>query len=574
MRANGALAGHGTNNLASPNDPFKVLMDASASLVQQLRRDELVPELGKQLSNSSPPPAYGYFCDPFVPGSLGSQVEREGFVQLPPHLARERDRVECMSFMGLLPEIHHAWLSVDNVLYLWDYQTQDFTQYRDLDQVIVTVALVPPKRGVFQDAVKYILVVATTIEVVLLAVTLKDRKNVGGGRGKGANAAGEAWEELEGRVEVRPTNFKAGTDGVSMLKIVGHPNGRVFMAGKDGNLYELEYRVTYGFMYSVFFVGDSTGTRKCRRLARTSNSSPSSVVPALLTLLGLRSGDRVLVDIVVDSMRNIVYTLDCDGGIDLFDLGLDGNQTIQKASHFNLWQAAQRTCARVSGWETRTHLLPDQRVFDKPHPYQVVSLQVVDPLESQEIHLVAVSNAGMRFYLSSGYSGGNQRAGLLSVNHIRSPPPESLWHYLRGSSDPSTPGGPSHALPGGVISSAGGGGRRRPPPEGFPPKIGRSSTSPAVYDAYCCHGLTVMAESGGEHGEGDRLILIGQDFTTRQAYKRETRTEELPSMREAVSEIGGRGAISGNGNGAIGRIEGEAGINRSTSQSLALVVGG
>lgn len=40
-----------------------------------------------------------------------------------------------MSFMGLLPEIDHAWMTVDNVLFLWNYHTQDFTQYRQLEQV-------------------------------------------------------------------------------------------------------------------------------------------------------------------------------------------------------------------------------------------------------------------------------------------------------------------------------------------------------------------------------------------------------------------------------------------------------
>lgn len=54
---------------------------------------------------------------------------------LPEPLARERDRVECMSFMGLLPEIDHAWMTVDNVLFLWNYHTQNFTQFRDLEQV-------------------------------------------------------------------------------------------------------------------------------------------------------------------------------------------------------------------------------------------------------------------------------------------------------------------------------------------------------------------------------------------------------------------------------------------------------
>ncbi|CAN0494131.1 unnamed protein product, partial [Laminaria digitata] len=54
---------------------------------------------------------------------------------LPEPLARERDRVECMTFMGILPEIDHAWMTVDNVLFLWNYHTQDFTQFRELDQV-------------------------------------------------------------------------------------------------------------------------------------------------------------------------------------------------------------------------------------------------------------------------------------------------------------------------------------------------------------------------------------------------------------------------------------------------------
>ena len=61
---------------------------------------------------------------------------------LPELLVRERDRVECTTFMGLLPEIDHAWMSVDNVLFLWNYYTQDITQFRKLQQVRVC-GLVP-----------------------------------------------------------------------------------------------------------------------------------------------------------------------------------------------------------------------------------------------------------------------------------------------------------------------------------------------------------------------------------------------------------------------------------------------
>ena len=32
------------------------------------------------------------------------------------------------------------------------------------------------------------------------------------------------------------------SDNVNMLKIVGHPNGRIFMLGEDANVYELRYQ--------------------------------------------------------------------------------------------------------------------------------------------------------------------------------------------------------------------------------------------------------------------------------------------------------------------------------------------
>lgn len=63
------------------------------------------------------------------------QIRPKSFVMLPEPLVRERDRVECMSFMGLLPEIDHAYMTVDNVLFLWNYHTQDFIQFRELEQV-------------------------------------------------------------------------------------------------------------------------------------------------------------------------------------------------------------------------------------------------------------------------------------------------------------------------------------------------------------------------------------------------------------------------------------------------------
>ena len=37
--------------------------------------------------------------------------------------------------------------------------------------------------------------------------------------------------------------FSIPTDNVNMLSITGTKDGRIFMAGQDGNLYELHYQV-------------------------------------------------------------------------------------------------------------------------------------------------------------------------------------------------------------------------------------------------------------------------------------------------------------------------------------------
>ncbi|GIQ90441.1 nucleoporin, Nup155-like, partial [Kipferlia bialata] len=41
-------------------------------------------------------------------------------VPLPDALRDQLQNVQARSYMGVLPEINRAWLSVDNVLYLWE----------------------------------------------------------------------------------------------------------------------------------------------------------------------------------------------------------------------------------------------------------------------------------------------------------------------------------------------------------------------------------------------------------------------------------------------------------------------
>lgn len=57
------------------HDPFEVLRNANTVLLHNLRRDEVSPELQKQLTTTGmAPSSQAYFCDPYTNSYLGPQV--------------------------------------------------------------------------------------------------------------------------------------------------------------------------------------------------------------------------------------------------------------------------------------------------------------------------------------------------------------------------------------------------------------------------------------------------------------------------------------------------------------------
>ena len=76
------------------------------------------------------------------------------YAKFPEAIHTDFSQVESASFMGILPEINRAWISVDNRLYLWDYTSPcSYTLYNGLSDVIVSVALATPKPDIFTDVV-------------------------------------------------------------------------------------------------------------------------------------------------------------------------------------------------------------------------------------------------------------------------------------------------------------------------------------------------------------------------------------------------------------------------------------
>lgn len=130
--------------------------------------------------------------------------------------------------MGLFPEIGRAWLTIDSDIYIWTYeQARDVAYYDGLSHLIVSVGLVKPRPGVLINDVKYLLLLTTPIEVIVLGVTFDDQSI--------------PRTKANGMHLMNKPLFVLATDNISINVIQGTDDGRIFLGGRDGCLYEIDY---------------------------------------------------------------------------------------------------------------------------------------------------------------------------------------------------------------------------------------------------------------------------------------------------------------------------------------------
>lgn len=133
----------------------------------------------------------------------------------------------CM--MGLFTEINRAWLAIDSDIYIWAYEDSGDVAYFDgLNETIVNVGLIAPKQGVFQNYIQYLLVIATSVDIVILGVLF-------------SAGAGGAFHEIQ---LIPEPVFSIPTDGSTITTITGTKSGRIFLGSKEGSLYEISYQVS------------------------------------------------------------------------------------------------------------------------------------------------------------------------------------------------------------------------------------------------------------------------------------------------------------------------------------------
>ncbi|KAJ1921195.1 hypothetical protein H4219_000794 [Mycoemilia scoparia] len=332
------------------SDSKTTSLDKAAELVaENIRSEEKFPLVSDLLHTSSS-------AEYRVPASHGwNVIELQKSIPLPDALFEQYDLLQCRCFMGFFPEIKRAWITVDHRLFLWNYsEGNDFYSFEDQEQVIVSVALAKPKPGVFVDDIQYVMAVATPLEVLLLGVSVE--KNL-------TTAAGD--------ITLYATHMSVPADNVAMTAMVGTSEGRIFMAGNDGHLYEFQYQSEDGWL-----------SKRCKKVNLTLTTI-SYFIPTFF----VRSNDDPVVSLVVDNERKTLYMLTQKSSIEIIYLGPKGNEFFRVFRHNNIATAASMICPSFTEGSS-----PD---------FRIVSIHVVPRSESRILHLVAITSGGTRLYFSA-----------------------------------------------------------------------------------------------------------------------------------------------------------------------------
>lgn len=289
--------------------------------------------------------------------------------------------------MGLFAELNHAWITIDNCLYLWDYThpNPELTGYEDNEQSITAVKLVAPKPGVFVKEINYMLVVATTSDMFLLGVAAQSAAN-------GATT-----------VSLYQTRMQLSLRGTEASVIAGSSNGRIFFANKtDSDIYELYYQQEEKWFSS--------------RTGKINHSSAgwSSVVPKTPQILWGNKNTEHIVEIVVDDTRNLLYTLSNTSTIRTYHMEAPDKLTkvIEKSKH----DCLRDIMHALSG---QSPLLNEQMT--------IVSICPITANEDFKVHLMAVTDTGCRLFMSAAASSyltpsSSQVPQSMQLHSIKFPP--------------------------------------------------------------------------------------------------------------------------------------------------------
>lgn len=348
-------------------------------------------------------------------------VERE--MPVPDCLREKMDGARTLSRLGVFPEIGHAWVSVDNELFLYDYLSGTRIRTIVADTVIQYALLFSPRPGVFSHDARYCLLVGLSDHVriyallfpsdFLEAVTLVGRTSAAAAGGAGLDGGAQLGlrpvetnsyylaPEVAGapglgqgqRGLIPALEFTISDTGLSCplqsgvkitcMEASASPSSRLFLGMTDGEIYELCYE------------SSGQGGQVSSKLVCRTSIPVISHVPFVNELLNKRSVKQIC----IDSPRGVLYALHENDRISSYlfqpPAAEEGGPAGRLAAYARL-PPAEAYFRRLRPYTT---LAQDLTSHSQP-PGQICQIRVVTRSESKTIHLVASLQSGAQVYFT------------------------------------------------------------------------------------------------------------------------------------------------------------------------------
>ena len=321
------------------------------------------------------------------PQSAWAPFQKSKTYAIPDKIFEQYNRAQVSTNMGLFANVNHAWVSIDNALYIWDYTLPDadLIGFEEQNNTITAVKLVVPKAGVFRPQINRLLVVATTAEIIIVGVSVEP-----------AQTGGQS-------IALYKTGLAVSVRGIDVNAIEGSATtGRILFSGSGSNdLYEVVYKQEEGWFQ-----------QRCVKVNHTSKGI-SAFVPS--SPFGQKPQQEHVVQIIVDDTRKLLYTLSSKSSIRTFHLTQNGVLSLVITKTFN------QILNNIAHMTSQSDLISPNM--------QIVSIHPISSQEASKLHLMATTSTGCRIYMSatSSYGWGSitdsaNTPNNMQVQHVKFPP--------------------------------------------------------------------------------------------------------------------------------------------------------
>lgn len=330
----------------------------------------------------------GFSSDYDIPTSTSwAPFQKVKMYKIPDQIFDQYNRAQVSTSMGLFAELNHAWVTIDNALYMWDYThpNPQLVGFEDQPNSINAVKLARPRKGVFLPSVTHLLVVSTTAEIFLL--------------GLGCETVGGATT-----VSLYQTGMFVHIKGLDVHAIGSSDStGRIFFSSTtDNDVHELTYQ-----QEERWFQG------KCGKVNHTNQN-----FSLFSSSFALKQPTEHVEQMVVDDTRNLLYTLSSNSSIRVFHLKPNGSLdlTITKQA--------------IDIYSNLGHIISSNETLNRN--IKIVAISPIPAAEASRYHLVATTATGYRIYLSAhgsySWSANSSAANAptsMQAQHIITPPSDT-----------------------------------------------------------------------------------------------------------------------------------------------------